>query len=413
MTSSMADDNPKHPPPWLFGITGVPYGIGGGFVATTMPYFARKAHFTMGDIGWYGTALLFPPVVQFLYAPIVDVGPKRKWWLVIVSAIGALCYGLALTMPLPSKITAFLVLAFIGGTVGNLSGSCNGGLMATTMPDHLRGAAGGWLNVGNLAGGALGAWLTLVMAEHYPPHIVGGALFALMTLPTIAVLWIEEPDRERRAAREVFSTLWHNVSKIVRAREGWTGMLLFASPVGTAALLNYFAGMAPDYRAPDSMVAFVNGPLNGLVTAAGSLLGGYLCDRANRRAMYLLSGLLTALCGLGMMASPISPTTYAVGVGVYLFVAGFCYAAFSAAVLETIGKGGAAASTQYALFVSCGNLAINYVGLVDTRFDKGFGPRGLLGVDAALNIAGVIALFFVFRSFGGFKKRVEEEAAAA
>ena len=188
-------------------------------------------------------------------------------------------------------------------------------------------------------------------------------------------------------------------------------MLLFVSPVGTAALLNYFAAMAPDYRASDAMVAFVNGPVNGLVTAAGSLLGGYLCDRANRRAMYLLSGVLTAVCAVIMMASPISPMTYAVGVGVYLFIAGFCYAAFSAAVLETIGKGGAAASTQYALLVSCGNLAINWVGLVDTRFDKGYGPRGLLGVDAALNIVGVVALFFLFRAFGGFKKRAEEAAA--
>jgi MFS family permease len=313
-------------------------------------------------------------------------------------------------MPLPSKITPFLVLAFVGGAIGNLSGSCNGGLMATTMPDHLRGAAGGWLNVGNLTGGAIGAWLTLVMAERYPPIIVGGALFLLMTLPSLAVLWVHEPDRERRALRQVFSTLWSDVTHVVRARQGWTGMLLFASPVGTAALLNYFAGMAPDYRASDAMVAFVNGPVNGLVTAAGSLIGGYLCDRFSRRGMYLLSGALTALCALAMMASPISPMTYAVGVSVYLFIAGFCYAAFSAAVLETIGKGGAAASTQYALFVSCGNFAINWVGLLDTRFDKGFGPRGLLGVDAALNIVGVVALIFLFRAFGGFKKR--EEAAA-
>jgi MFS transporter, PAT family, beta-lactamase induction signal transducer AmpG len=405
----MAEDNraARHPPPWLFGLTGVPYGIGGGFAATTMPFFARKAGFSIGDIGWYGTALLFPPIVQFLYAPIVDLGPKRKHWLVIVSVIGAICYGLSLTMPLPSKIGAFLALAFAGGAISGLSGSCNGGLLATTMPDHLRGAAGGWLNVGNLTGGALGAWLTLVMAERYPPLTVGIALMALMVLPSLAVLAVHEPDRERRSARTVFSTLWHDVKHVVRAREGWTGMLLFSSPVGTAALINYFAGMAPDFRASDRMVAFINGPVNGLVTAAGSLIGGYLCDRYSRRGMYLLSAGLTALCGLGMMASPLSPTTYAVGVGVYLFITGFCYAAFSAAVLETIGKGGAAASTQYALFVSCGNLAINYVGLIDTRFDHHFGPRGLLGVDALLNVVGIVALTLLFRAFGGFRKREE------
>ena len=36
MTSTMADDNrPLHPPPWLFGITGIPYGVGGSFAVVT------------------------------------------------------------------------------------------------------------------------------------------------------------------------------------------------------------------------------------------------------------------------------------------------------------------------------------------------------------------------------------------
>jgi MFS family permease len=410
MTSSMADDNPKHPPPWLFGITGIPYGVGGSFAAVTMPFFARNAHFSMSDIGWYGTALLFPPIVQFMYAPIVDVGPKRKHWFVIVTLLGAICYGAAVMMPLPSRMTGFLVLAFLGQTISGLSGSCNGGLLATTMPDSLRGAAGGWLNVGNLTGGAVSAVLTLKMAERYPPLIVGIGLFVFMSLPCIALFWVDEPHRERRSPREVFAALWRDVSHVVRTRQGWTGMLLFSSPVGTAALINYFSGMAADYRASAGMVAFVNGWVSGIVTAVGSLLGGYLCDRYSRRVMYLLSGGLTALVAAVMAAAPLSPTTYIVGVSAYLFVTGFCYAAFSAAVLETIGKGGAAASTQYALFVSCGNLAINYVGFVDTRFDKGYGPRGLLGVDAAMNVIGIIALYFLFRWLGGFKKH--EEAAA-
>jgi len=410
MTSPMTDDNTKHPPPWLFGITGIPYGVGGTFAAVTMPFFARKAHFTMGDIGWYGTALMFPPIVQFLYAPVVDIGPKRKHWFVIVTLLGALCFGAAVMMPLPSRMTAFLTLAFIAQTISGLSGSCNGGLLATTMPDALRGAAGGWLNVGNLAGGAASAVLTLKMAERYPPLVVGIGLFIFMSLPCIALFWVHEPQRERRSPREVFTTLWRDVAHIVRQREGWTGMLLFSSPVGTAALLNYFAGMAADYNASAGTVEMVNGWVSGIVTAVGALIGGYLCDRFSRRKMYLLSGALTAVCGLAMAAAPLTPMAYTVGVTVYLFITGFCYAAFSAAVLETIGKDGAAASTQYAMFVSCGNLAINYVGFVDTRFDKHFGPRGLLTVDAAMNVIGVVALYFLFKLFGGFKKR--EEAAA-
>ncbi len=410
----MDDDNPRHPPPWLFGLTGVPYGVSGGFIATTMPYLTRKAGISVEDIGWFGTAMMIPPAIQFLYAPIVDIGPKRKHWLVIVAAISAACLALAMTMPLPSRVVPFLVLTFLAQTLSGLVGACNGGVLASTLPDELRGAAAGWLNVGNLAGGALGAWLTLAMADHYAPALIGVALAVLNIAPSLASLTIDEPTRARRAPREVFVTLWRDVARVARSKPGWTGMLFCLSPVGTAALINYFAGLAPDYRASSGMVAFVNGPVNGLVTAAGSLLGGYLCDRANRRAMYLLSGALTAACGLVMMLAPLTPSTYAVGVSVYLFIAGFCYAAFSAMVLETIGRGGAAASTQYALFVSAGNIAIGYVGWIDTRFHHNWGPRGLCAVDAALNVAGIVALSMLFRIFGAWNKRdaTAQEAAA-
>ena len=415
MTSAMADDNrPLHPPPWLFGITGVPYGVCGGFVATTLTFFARKAGISVEDIGWYGTALFFPPVVQFLYAPIVDIGPRRKHWLIIVAAVGAACLALALTMPLPSRINAFFALAFAGQTISGLVGSCNGGLLAATLPDRLRGAAAGWLNFGNLVGGALGAWLTLKLAEWgVAPALVGLALATLMTAPAIASLAVHEPPRQQRSAKEIFGTLWRDVARVASSRQGWTGILFCISPVGTAALLNYFAALAPDYHASDRMVGWVNGPVNALATAIGSLVGGYACDRYNRRAMYLFSGALTALAAAGMALAPMSPATYAVGVAVYLLIAGYCYAAFSAVVLETIGKGGAAASTQYALFVSAGNCAIGYVGWVDTRFHHSYGARGLLGVDAGMNVLGIVALSILFTAFGAWKgQRAAAEAAA-
>jgi MFS transporter, PAT family, beta-lactamase induction signal transducer AmpG len=154
-----------------------------------------------------------------------------------------------------------------------------------------------------------------------------------------------------------------------------------------------FGGLAKDFNASDGMVAFVNGPASALLTAAGSLLGGYLCDRLHRRWAYVASGALTTMCGLGMMAFPLSPMNYAVGVSIYLFVSGICYAAFSAVVLEAVGRAGDAASTQYTLFTSAGNAAIGYVAWLDTRFNHTFGPKAPLGTDAILNVVGIV--FFV------------------
>jgi MFS family permease len=128
----------------------------------------------------------------------------------------------------------------------------------------------------------------------------------------------------------------------------------------------------------------------------------------DRKKAYLLSGVLTAIVGAVMAFSPINQTTYAVGVCVYFLVAGFCYAAFSAVVLEAVGKAGASASAQYALFVAAGNVAITYVGWIDTRFEN---PRHLLGVDAGLNLAGVVALAIVIMLL--FKKKPASEPAQA
>lgn len=174
--------------------------------------------------------------------------------------------------------------------------------------------------------------------------------------------------------------------------------------MGSAALLNYFSGMAIDYNASAGMVKFVNGVLNGILTTAGALIGGWLCDRMNRRVAYLTAGVATAVVGLGMALAPLSPPTYFLGVSVYFLVGGFGYAAFSAVVLEAIGKAGAAAAAQYALFVAAGNFAITYVGWLDTRFYHTYGGRGLLVIDAALNLCGVLVLGLLIARFGPHRR---------
>ena len=242
--------------------------------------------------------------------------------------------------------------------------------------------------------------------------VVGGALALLMIAPSLVALTFKEAERVKHTLNELFGHMIRDVWRVAKSRPGWTGILFCISPVGSAALLNYFAALAPDYHASPGMVAFINGPINGLVSAGGALAGGFLCDRINRRLMYLISGGLTAVCGIIMAFAPLTPNTYAVGVTFYLLISGLCYAAFSAVVLEAIGKAGPAASTQYTLFTSAGNFAIMYVGWIDTRFHHNYGPRGLLGVDAGANVLGII-LLSVMIALIYRKKAVAPPASAA
>ena len=404
----------SHPPPWLFAVSGMPYGVVGSFGGQVMPYLTSRAGIKLDTIGWFGTLVLVPPMLQFLYAPIVDVGPKRKHWLIIVSVLGAAALVAACMMPLPQHVNLFLAFAVVAQTISGLVGSCNGGLLAVSMPDELRGRASAWLNVGNLSGGALSAAVAIWMTGHgFEPLVIGLALAVMMVGPSLAILAVVEPPRDNiQHLRELFGTTLHDVKKVILSRSGVTGILLFLSPVGTAALANYFSGMAGDYHASDDLIAFVSGPANAGLTALGALIGGLLCDRYNRRVLYLASGGLTALCGLAMLVSPHTWLTYLWGVCLYALITGFSYSSFTATVLETIGKGGKAASTQYALFVAAGNIAIAWVGFVDTRFYTLHKVNGVVASDAGLNILGVVVLSLVFWQLGAFGRWRHKRDAA-
>lgn len=414
----------------------MPYGVVGSFTGVVMPYLASRAGIELTDIGWFVTLLFVPTFLAFLYAPVVDFGPRRKYWLVIVTVLGAGCLFGATQMSLPDNKVPFLALAFAGQLISALVGSCNGGLMATTMTDAQRGKAGAWYNVGNLSGGGIAAAVAVYMTGHgYSTVTVGSALGVMMILPSLAALSIHEPKREvQGTVGDAITNLLVEVKSVLWTRAGITGLLLCLSPVGTAALANYFSAIAQDYVRGDlaheiakldpaaakilldekvsGVLAFVGGPIGQGLTALGALVGGFLCDRYNRRGMYLLSGALTALVGLGMAFSPRSEMTFTVGALTYALVTGFCYAAFTATVLETIGKDAKSASTRYSMFTAAGNVAIAYVGLVNSRFSRQHGVEGVVGSDAVLNIAGVVVLGLVFWKLGSFGKSRHDEAAS-
>lgn len=419
----------RTPPTWLFALSAMPYGVAGSFTGIVMPFLARRAEIEVDDIGWFVTLLFVPTFFQFLYAPIVDFWLRRKHWLVTVATLGAICQFGAYQMSLPDNLVPFLVFGFLSQMISGLVGSCNGGLLATSVPDDKRGQAGAWYNIGNLCGGGLSAYIGLkLLGSGTSPTLVGIVLGVMMIVPSFAILLIDEPAPSREGSFvEALRAVGREAWSILGSRAGLTGLLLCISPVGTAALANYFSAIAEDFVKPglaaqlatlepaaakallDKEVAdvltFVSGLVGLVLTAIGSYIGGYLCDRLNRRAMYLLSGGLTAICGIALAFAPHTKTAFIVGVLTYALITGFCYAAFTATVLETIGDEKQAASTRYSMFVAGGNLAITYVGWVDTRFYANHGSSGVIASDAILNFGGVVLLGLVFWRLGLFRRK--------
>ena len=399
-------NEPRPAPGWLYGVVTIPFGVASGFAQFAAPFLFGRIGMPLSEINQYAALFLLPAAWQFLWAPIIDVGPRRKHWLVVMAALGAACLFAAIRMPLPADKTWFVRFAVAAQVFTGLTGACTGGLMATTLPDERRGRAGGWSNAGNLGGAALGGGVIMYCVSHGVSASTIGFLAAAMTfLPALAVFLIDEPARVAASVRDVFSSMLKSVGKTIVSRAGITGILICASPVGTAALLNVFSGMGPEYGASENTVTFVTGFMGGLVTAVGALVGGTICDRIPRRVAYLGAGGLTAICGLAMSMFPMNAQTYTIGATIYLFITGLCYAAFSALVLEVVGNAGPSASTQYTLFTAAGNQAISYTNIIDGKGADRWGTRGMLRTDAAANVGGIVFLVIVMTLIDRFAKR--------
>ncbi|MDR3416122.1 MAG: MFS transporter [Nevskia sp.] len=386
------------PPPWLFGITNLSFGISGGYTSVAMPFILRQAGVPVGTIAAASAAVLIPMSYQFLWAPVLDVGLRRRAWLVLFAALSALLLGLSLFLDLPSQLLPFEICCVLGQGCAGLVSSCNGALVATTVPGAWHGRASGWLNAANLGGNAIGGGLVLGVTRYFGAHAAGLMLAILCLLPTLAVVSVRERPRLRRRPAEVFGGMLRDVWHTASSRRGWTGILFCLAPVSTPALLDLFSAIGEDFHAPAHTVELSMGYGSGLVTAFGALLGGRLLDRAHRRTAYLLSGLLVAVVDLAMAYAPLTPQAYVAGTLCYSLVAGLCYAAFTAVVFEIIDGADRSAAVQYTLFDAAGNLATSYLAWLDGLGYDYYksrhlsGPAGMLLTDAGMNVAGACAL---------------------
>jgi len=225
--------------------------------------------------------------------------------------------------------------------------------------------------------------------------MLGIVASALIVLPALAAWRISEEHAAQLPPFALFRALAHDVGDVLKAPRTLIGLVFFLSPVGSAAVMNLISSVGPDYHASDSQVAFVSGLAGGILSAIGCMVGGFICDRMNRMTAYALAGLSSAVFAVWMAVGPANAFTYTGGYTGYSLAAGFAYAAFTALVLEVLGKRPHAAGSAYSLLVASGNVPIAYMTWVDGVAYKHASVKGLMGADAFANGAGgVILLLF-------------------
>jgi MFS transporter, PAT family, beta-lactamase induction signal transducer AmpG len=393
---------PRATPPAVFAFTILPFGAAVGFVSIAAPYWLEAQGVSLAAIGTVSGIANSPHAFKFLWAPLVDLGGHRKRWYVATTALTAATLAGLAFFPEPGRhLAAYTALAALCQVAATTSATAADGLMASTTRAEDRGRAAGFRMAGNVGfTGVLGA-VALWVASASGSVALAGAVLAAVTLlailPALPIAELRAPVTEAlhwlHDLRVKLGAVLRDVWGTLTSREGLTGLVICAVPVGAGALTNLFSAMASGYHASGDLVALVNGLGGGLLGALGALVGGRLADRMNRRLAYALAGGLTTLTALGLLVAPMTPASYAAGALAYSFANGIAFATLAAFILEMCGHG-AGAATKYTAFIAVANLASSYVTALDGWGSElpGLGVRGAIVVDIVLTVAGIAVL---------------------
>jgi PAT family beta-lactamase induction signal transducer AmpG len=393
--------------PAIFALLVLPFGAAVGELQVAFPRWFERGGVSLAAIAGMMAVAGQPLTLKLFWVPLIDLGNVRKHWYLwscVLTAGAMVAIGF---VPDPAHhlalITALLCVAQVGAAT--LSAALDA-LMAVTTLEEDKGRAGGYYAAGNVGGTTALGGLAIWIAAHSSVRMASFAMAAVVMLTSLGVWSMTEHAQEKvQEVKHWLATVKENLLQIlrdlwvtVRSREGFTGMVICLAPVGCGALQNgLFSGMSAAYQMTDDQLFWLNTVWSTIVCIGGSLVGGYIADRMNRRLAYALSGGITALTAFAMAMGPLTPFTYYWGTLAYNFAVGISYAAFYGMVLEMVSHG-AAVTTKYTLFVAFSNQAISYVTYLDAKhFGLGFlgEQRGTIVFDGLFTFVGIALLIFM------------------
>jgi len=291
-------------------------------------------------------------------------------------------------IPTPAKAMLLLTILAAASSIASTLTSMASETFLANIDPRLQGRASGWAQGGNFAGAGLGGGTGLWLATHVHAQWVSGGVLGLICMAcAIPLLFMTESDRThaRPTMRETFSEVARDVWSVVRKRAGLLVVVLMLLPIGSGGASTVMTAKYGEWHASADLVAFVGGWMSGLVSGVAAVVAGYFVDRMDRRTAYCLFGATIAIV-LGVTAyAPRTPVVWAISSLVYGAVIAMTYSAYSAVVLEVIGKG--AAATKFNLMASAANVPVSYMVLVDTHLHDSFGTNWMFFGESALSIA--------------------------
>lgn len=378
-----------------------PFGAVGGYLSVSL--FADLHHkfgFPVTLIAALNALSFVPNTWKFLWAPVIDSTLTPRIWYTGSALLGALAtIGLALAPTDQSALLPLQVMIFLSSLAVTFTGMSADAIAARTAPPDEKGRFGGWMQIGNLAGGGVGGGIALLISQRAGNQWIPAAVVALsMACCPIALLYVPRLARLRRdhsLGQELLQVV-RDCWSLVTSRSGFLTILVLFLPLGTGAASGLWSVVNSDWGASLDDVALSTGIWSGVCAAVGCLIAAPLCDRLDRKWAYALFGLVQAACCIAMAVAPHSRVFFIGFALLYSVITGFNYTSFSALSLEVVNE--RAAATQYNLLASLSNVPIMYMGLLDGYGHEQWGATGMLLTEAVVGIAAVV-LFIAVRQW--------------
>jgi len=389
----------KHPHPWVFLALVIPFGVSTGYVLVTLAFMLAAKGVTVAAIGALAAASTLPQTWKVLWAPLTDTTLSPKlWYLIGAVGVGLTILAMSVIPQAASTIPVLSALAMVSSVASSLCGMTADSFLAH-FDVRQQGRASGWYQAGNFAGQGVGGGIGLYLAQHVQAQWVSGAGLGLLCVACAAVLPLV-PAVPRLVRPSIAATLMQvlrEVWAVIRSRAGLLVIFLMLLPIGSGGLGSW-SQVASEWKVSADTVALTGGVVAGVVSGVAALLGGYVCDWMDRRTAYCLFGVLIAVELVITAWLPRTPATWIGASLLYQALVATCYAAYSAVVLEVIGRG--AAATKFNLMASVANVPVAFMPVVDGVLHDRHGTNAMFYGEAALSVAAAVVFGVVVMASG-------------
>jgi PAT family beta-lactamase induction signal transducer AmpG len=402
--------------PWLYGFLIAPSAViaNGVVQGGVLSFLLSQQGIGSGPQSHLLVLLGLPTWLYFLWSPMTDFFVKRRTWLMAGAVISGVLMALAFRQNhLLSPLSETLML--LSACCSQLVVSSCGGMMGAIKSVQSRRSAGSFYQAGSMGLGAVSAAVLIRESSRVTPATLGLIAAAMIGIPALMALFAPKQEEietgsfveaMKRVGVEAKATFWR-----------WEALPYIACmtfPMASGSAVGLLPGVAGKYGVGGDSVAWMNGLMGGVLMAAGSATMAWVKVRARATVLYMIVGLINC-AALGVLwLGPATPTTYLIGVVLYLFTVGSCYAMFTAVVLEFLGASGKSGSTRYSIINSLGNVPVLYMIRLDGWGGDRFGARGLSGAECVVGAVGasVLLIWFMTTKSGGKTKRLPDVVEA-